>query len=103
MDENIQVVSFDIILHSGSARSLVHEAFAAMREGNFEESSKKLEEANDELLLAHKSQTQLLQDYASGQKIEVEIILVHAQDHLMTTMTLREMAIEMENLYKKIA
>lgn len=101
MDENIQVVSFDIILHSGSARSLVHEALTAMRTGNFEEADKKLDEANEELLLAHKSQTQLLQDYASGEKIEMEIILVHAQDHLMTTMTLQEIAIEMEYLYKR--
>ena len=30
----------------------------------------------------------LLQDYASGVEIKIEIIMVHAQDHLMTTMTL---------------
>lgn len=103
MEENIQVVAFEIILHSGSARSLIHESFADMREGNFEAADAKLEEANEEILQAHHAQTQLLQDYASGQKIEMEIILVHAQDHLMTTMTLQEVAVEMEYLYKKTA
>ena len=53
----------------------------------------KLEDANNELIEAHKSQTSLLQNYANGQEIIMEIIMVHAQDHLMTTMTLREMAI----------
>ena len=28
--------------------------------------------------------------------------MVHAQDHLMTTMTLREVALEMLNLYRKV-
>ena len=31
----------------------------------------------------------------------MEIIMVHAQDHLMTTMTMSEMAIEMSYLYEK--
>lgn len=101
MDENLQTVAFDIILHSGLARTVVHEAFKFMREGDYEKADEKLEEANEELLLAHKSQTNLLQDYAGGAKIEMEIIMVHAQDHLMTTMTLREVAIEMKYLYQR--
>ncbi len=35
-------------------------------------------------------------------EIKIEIIMVHAQDHLMTTMTLREVALEMLSLYRKI-
>jgi PTS system cellobiose-specific IIA component len=100
MDENLQVIAFDIILHSGSARTMVHEAFKFMRAGDFEKADTKLVEANQELLKAHHSQTQLLQDYAKGKKIDMEIIMIHAQDHLMTTMTLREVAIEMEHLYQ---
>ena len=44
----------------------------------------------------------LLQKYASGESINMEIIMVHAQDHLMTTMTLKEVASEMLHLYKKV-
>jgi PTS system cellobiose-specific IIA component len=29
--------------------------------------------------------------------------MVHAQDHLMTTMTLKEVAVELEYLFKKVA
>ncbi|MGT2847031.1 PTS cellobiose transporter subunit IIA [Streptococcus massiliensis] len=100
--EELQVAAFEIILHSGTARTEVHEAFGLMREGDFEAAAAKLESANDNLLLAHHAQTKLLQDYASGVEIKIEIIMVHAQDHLMTTMTLREVALEMLELYKKV-
>ncbi len=88
--EELQVIAFDIILHSGNARTLIHEAFKLLRQGE------KAEEA-------HKAQTNLLKEYASGQKIEMEIIMVHAQDHLMTTMTLLEVANEMSYLYQQKA
>ena len=100
--EELQVVAFEIILHSGSARTSVHEAFADMREGHYNEAAEKLEVANADLLEAHHAQTNLLQEYASGTDIKIEIIMVHAQDHLMTTMTLHEVALEMLNLYRKI-
>ncbi|MCY7030168.1 PTS cellobiose transporter subunit IIA [Streptococcus salivarius] len=100
--EELQVAAFEIILHSGTARTEVHEAFALMREGKYAESEEKLEVANTELVEAHHAQTKLLQDYASGVEIKIEIIMVHAQDHLMTTLTLLEVAKEMLELHKKI-
>lgn len=100
--DDLQVVAFEIILHSGDARTIVHEGLNLMNEGKFEEAEKKMEDANNELLEAHKSQTKLLQDYANGDEITMEVIMVHAQDHLMTTMTLREMAIEFLKMYKQI-
>ncbi len=101
-NEEVQMAAFEIILNSGNSRTTVHEAFAAMREGDNDKASELLESANEELLLAHKAQTHLLQEYAGGTEITIEIIMVHAQDHLMTTMTLREVAIEMLELYKRI-
>ena len=100
--EELQVAAFEIILHIGTARTEVHEAFALMREGKYAESEEKLEVANTELVEAHHAQTKLLQDYASGVEIKIEIIMVHAQDHLMTTLTLLEVAKEMLELHKKI-
>ncbi|WP_368901154.1 PTS cellobiose transporter subunit IIA [Oceanobacillus oncorhynchi] len=100
--EQIQSVAFEIILHSGSSRTMIHEAFAMMRNNEFKNAADKLDEANEEVLLAHQSQTALLQQYSSGETINMEIIMVHAQDHLMTTMTLREVALEMLYLYEKL-
>jgi PTS system cellobiose-specific IIA component len=101
--EEIQVAAFEIILNSGNARTTIHKAFAGMRKSEFDEAEQLLTEANEEILQAHKSQTALLKDYANGKKIETEIIMVHAQDHLMTTMTLLEVAQEMNYLYQQSA
>lgn len=98
--EDIQLIAFNIILHSGNAKTKIHDAFNSMRKADFITSNQLLEEANQEILEAHKSQTGLLQSYANGTNINMEIIMVHAQDHLMTTMTLREVAIEMSHLYE---
>ncbi|WP_438835333.1 PTS cellobiose transporter subunit IIA [Streptococcus pluranimalium] len=101
-EEELQMAAFGIILSSGNARTIVHEAFAAMREGDYDKAEQLLEDANADMLEAHHAQTDLLQSYADGTEIKIEIIMVHAQDHLMTTMTLREVALEMLALYKKV-
>ncbi|MCC5896089.1 MAG: PTS cellobiose transporter subunit IIA [Alkalibacterium sp.] len=98
----IQEVAFSIILESGNARTFVHEGFKLMREDAFEDAEAKLEEANESLVSAHKVQTKLLHDYANGEDVNMDVIMVHAQDHLMTTMTIREVALEMLMLYRKI-
>ena len=100
--DELQVVAFEIILHSGDSRTMIHEAFSLMREGKYEEAEIKLNKSNEELLEAHKAQTKLLQDYAGGEEINMEIIMIHAQDHLMTTMTLKEVAIELLEVYKQV-
>ena len=101
-EEELQLAAFEIILHSGNARTSVHEAFAKMKEGKYDEAKEKLDAADAELLGAHQAQTDLLQKYASGTEVKIEIIMVHAQDHLMTTMTLKEVAVEMITLYQRL-
>lgn len=103
MDESeSQMIAFEIILHSGNARTAVHEAMELMKESKFEEADAKLAEADEELRLAHASQSNMLAEFSQGTKIEIQIIMVHAQDHLMTTMTLKEVAEELKVVYKKL-
>ena len=100
--EEVQAVAFQIILESGNARTIVHKAFDLMRQSKFEKASAKLDMANKAIIRAHDSQTNLLQKFAGGQTFDMDILMVHSQDHLMTTMTLREVAVEMLHLYQKI-
>ncbi|MDU6209930.1 MAG: PTS lactose/cellobiose transporter subunit IIA, partial [Clostridium perfringens] len=44
----------------------------------------------------------LIQDEASDNKIEISMLLIHAQDQLMTTMTLKDLANEIIDLYEKL-
>ena len=99
--ETLQVTAFELILHSGNARTRIHEAYDLMEKNEFTAADQKLLAAHDELILAHHVQTTLLQIFAKGEEIIIEIILVHAQDHLMTTMTLKEVAERMKLLYQR--
>ncbi|QJX80662.1 PTS lactose/cellobiose transporter subunit IIA [Priestia megaterium] len=100
--EEIYDISFQLILHSGNARSLSMEAIYESKNGNFKTASEKLLEAGTELNLAHKFQTQLIQSEAGGDKYDISIILVHAQDHLMTAMTLKDLAVELVEIREEI-
>lgn len=90
-----------IIVNSGNARSKAMEAIASAKEGQYKEARNKLEEAGKDLAKAHRVQTDLIQGEARGNKAEVTLLMVHAQDHLMNAMTVRDLAGEFIDLYEK--
>ena len=61
----------------------------------YDEADKEMQLANDALAKAHDSQTEMLQKEAAGEKVDFSILFVHAQDHLMT-------AISEKNLIEQI-
>ncbi|AIF54306.1 PTS lactose/cellobiose transporter subunit IIA [Pelosinus sp. UFO1] len=92
--EREQVI-FTIILHAGNARSYCFEALAAARSGKHKDAAERLDEATKELQKAHAMQTNLLQLEAQGEKQEVSLLLVHAQDHLMNALLAKDLIKEM--------
>ncbi|MFZ4451474.1 PTS lactose/cellobiose transporter subunit IIA [Salibacterium aidingense] len=99
--KNLQQISFEIILHAGNARSSAMEALAMARKGQIEEAREKIKEADRELNQAHHVQTDLLQQEASGEGEIPSILLIHAQDHLMNAMTVKELGTEILELHQK--
>ncbi len=91
-----------IILHGGNARSLAMEAILKAKEGNISAARKSLEEAEKELNLSHNIQTQLIQDEAAGSESEITLLLIHAQDHFMNAMTVKDLAYEFIDLYENL-
>ena len=69
---------------------------------DFEKAKELIIKADEELGYAHSSQTSLIQGEAANDKIEFSLLLVHAQDHLMTTMTFKDLAVELIEVYEKI-
>lgn len=100
---DIEVVIFGLISSSGTARSLAFEALRKAKEGNFEEASKKLEEAKKHLGDAHNIQTELIQNEASDNKTELSLLLVHAQDHLMTSMLAKDLISQMIPIEERLS
>ncbi|MDT2757616.1 PTS lactose/cellobiose transporter subunit IIA [Enterococcus asini] len=88
----MEEVIMQIILHAGNARSKSLLALRENRLGNLDQAETLLESAKEEVNQAHKSQTHLIQEEVRGNKQEVSLLLVHAQDHLMTAMAIRDVA-----------
>lgn len=98
----MEQIIFNIIINSGEARSFSMEAIEHAKEGNFDKAQESLELAVEKIGNAHKEQTQLIQSEAGGQKHEVSLLMVHAQDHLMTSMTVKDLANEFVELYNRL-
>ena len=96
-------VAFDIISLAGDARAELEKALKLAREGKFAEAQAKKEKANPQLLQAHQLQTkELLTREANGEKLQFNVLISHAQDYLMTTYALKDVAVEIINLYQLI-
>lgn len=103
MDENKYNTAFELILNAGNSKSQSLLALEAAREFDFEEAEKCLKEAAEELRAAHKAQIDMIQQEAQGNPVELNIILVHAQDHLTMAMMAKDFTEEFVNLYKVIS
>ncbi|EDY7507119.1 PTS N N'-diacetylchitobiose transporter subunit IIA [Salmonella enterica] len=71
--EELEEVVMGLIINSGQARSLAYGALRKAKEG----------------------------DQGEG-KMKVSLVLVHAQDHLMTSMLARELIAELIELHEKL-
>ncbi|GAB2319697.1 PTS lactose/cellobiose transporter subunit IIA [Alkalibacterium sp. s-m-22] len=91
---------FQLILHAGDARSKAMLATEEARDGNFDLAEKLVAEAKESFKQAHKSQTSLIQAEAKGEKTELNILLIHAQDHLSIALTSMDNAQEFISIYK---
>lgn len=84
MDEKIINVAMEIILHAGEARNLATKAMIAEMDGEKDKAQELLASAKENVKKAHLSQTKVIQDEARGDKIEICLLFIHAQDTLMT-------------------
>ncbi|MBM7599947.1 PTS system cellobiose-specific IIA component [Virgibacillus halotolerans] len=99
MDEMTEV-AFQIILYAGNGKSNAMEAIQEAKAGDFAAADQLIEEAGEELGKAHHYQTSLLQKEANGEQNLINVMLIHSQDHLMTSMTVRDLAVEIIEIYR---
>lgn len=96
----IQEVSFQIISCAGDAKCYAYEALAATKLNDTELYKEKMQKAEEVINEAHKLQYQLLSAEANNKLNDaISILVIHAQDHLMTTMAVIDMIKEVGDLY----
>ncbi len=100
---DLEEIATEIIANSGEARSTCMEAISIARdEQDIDAARQLIAEAHQSILKAHRAQMGLITKEAQGERINVTFLMVHAQDHVMTTMAVMDLAEEVVNLYEQI-
>ncbi|MBO0411080.1 PTS lactose/cellobiose transporter subunit IIA [Enterococcus hulanensis] len=100
-DEQLQVV-MGLIMNAGNAKGEAVAALAAAKNKNFTEAEERMKAANEALVEAHNTQTDLLTAEASGNNSEVTLLMVHSQDHLMNAISYIGLTQELIDVYKRM-
>ncbi len=100
--EDMEMISFKIISAVGEAKSDYIMAMEEAENGNFEKADELIKEGEKVFLNGHLAHAQLISKEASGEKVEVSLLLMHAEDQLMSAEITKLMAIKIINLNKQL-
>lgn len=99
---DLELKSFEIISNVGSARSYYIEAIGYAKKYDFENAEKSMRNGIDAFNAGHSAHAQLVSMEASGEGVPFSLILMHAEDQLMSAEAFKIIATEFIDLYKKL-
>ncbi len=100
--ERMDLLSFQIISKVGTARSMYIEAIQAAKNGNFKGAEELITEGALLFTQGHHAHAGLIQQEANGDKIEFSLLLMHAEDLLMSAEAFKILAEEFIDLYQRL-
>ncbi|ACS84566.1 MULTISPECIES: PTS lactose/cellobiose transporter subunit IIA [Musicola] len=102
MEIDMEQTVMELLINAGEARSNAMMAIQAARQQEWQQADELLGASQDAARNAHKIQTQLIGLDEGEGKVPVNLIMVHAQDHLMTAMLCRDLAEELILLRREL-
>jgi PTS system cellobiose-specific IIA component len=100
MDKN-ELMYVSLIASVGSARSYFIEAIKAAKQNDFELANKKMELGKEQFQAGHRVHGEILAMHAQ-ESIAVPMLLIHAEDQLMSAESFSILAVEFIDVYKGI-
>ncbi|NBK96677.1 MAG: PTS lactose/cellobiose transporter subunit IIA [Erysipelotrichia bacterium] len=100
--EGIELICFEIISAVGSARSCYIEAIQKAKEKDFVGAKEAIANGDEMFNQGHSAHAKLISQEANGDQVQVVLLLVHAEDQLMSAETFKILANEFIDLYEKI-
>ncbi|VMQ96206.1 PTS family cellobiose porter component IIA [Streptococcus pneumoniae] len=99
--EGIELVAFQIIASVGSARSYYIEAIQAAKQGQIKRAKEMVAEGEKEFIQGHHAHAGLIQKEAANESVHLNLILMHAEDQLMSTEGFKIVAEEFIDVYER--
>ena len=100
--EGLELLCFNMISYVGNARSDYIEAIHRAKEGKYEEAQALMESGRAAFVEGHKTHGELLAKDASGEGGQVSLLLLHAEDQMMSAEAFGILAEEFISVYKKM-
>ncbi|MDJ0034726.1 PTS lactose/cellobiose transporter subunit IIA [Pantoea allii] len=97
---NIELVVMEIITNAGESKSEAMMALKHAKRHEWQACDAALMRSKEAAGRAHAIQTQLIGLDEGEGKVPVTLVMVHAQDHLMTAMLANELIKEMIEMYR---
>lgn len=101
--DGLELISFQIISAVGTARSMYIEAIQLAKEGKIAEAREQIVEGEKIFTEGHHAHAQLIQQEANGDKVEFQLLLMHAEDQLMSAEGFKIIATEFIDVYERMA
>ncbi|MFM2486946.1 PTS lactose/cellobiose transporter subunit IIA [Celerinatantimonas yamalensis] len=99
---DLEATIMELIINAGESKNLAMSALASAKKGEWNEVDALLEQSTKATQRAHGIQTELIgMDEGCG-KVPVNLIMVHAQDHIMTAMLARELIEELIDIHRSL-
>lgn len=102
MMEGIELISFQIISAVGTARSLYIEAIEEAKNGEIAKAKELIAQGEEVFTEGHHAHAKLIQQEAAGDPVQMQLLLTHAEDQLMSAEAFGIISKQFVDLYDKL-
>ncbi|WP_273395308.1 PTS lactose/cellobiose transporter subunit IIA [Thermophilibacter mediterraneus] len=102
MDEEMEMICFQIISCVGTAKSCYVNSIAKAQEGDFEAAEDLIKQGDEAYAGGHDVHMQLLTSEANGERKGTPLLLLHAEDQMASAETCKLMAQNFINTYREL-
>lgn len=100
--EGLEMACFQIISSAGMAKSSFIEAIKEAKKSNFEKAKACIGEGDEYFAQGHDVHARLIQQEAGDEPVSPNLLLLHAEDQLMSVETCKILANELIEAYERI-
>ncbi|MGF1703116.1 PTS lactose/cellobiose transporter subunit IIA [Photobacterium makurazakiensis] len=100
--EALEGTVMELIINAGESKSSAMDALRAAKAGDWTKVDDCLERSAAASKRAHDVQTQLIGLDEGEGKVPVNLIMVHAQDHIMTAMLAKDLIAELIDIHRAL-
>ncbi|MDQ0361114.1 PTS lactose/cellobiose transporter subunit IIA [Breznakia pachnodae] len=98
--EGLELICFEIISNVGMARSCFINSIQEAQNGDFTKAEQLIEDGCELFIKGHHSHAKLIQEEANGMLERISLLLIHAEDQLMSAESFKILANELVKICK---